>query len=249
MRIYLLSKRNAKEILRDPINLFFGLAFPLLLMVLFQIINANIPPEANNTFFSIDTMIPGIMMFGTIFMALFSGMLLAKDRTSSFLMRLFASPLRAGEFIMGYTLPLIVFSLVQGLIALCAAVLMGFELSANLFAAPLAVLPIAILYIGIGLLCGSVMNDKAVGGVCGALLTNLAAWLSGIWFPLELMGDTIKKISQLLPFYHAVEVLRAVFAGRFGAMCGHAAVVFAFALVFYGLAVLAFRRKMAGEST
>lgn len=111
MRIILFAKRNMKEILRDPINLFFGLGFPLILLVLLLIINANIPSEANNTMFSIEKLAPGLAMFGTAFMAMFAGMLLSKDRTSSFLMRLFASPMTSLDFILGYTLPLVVMAL------------------------------------------------------------------------------------------------------------------------------------------
>ena len=108
MRILLFSKRNIKEILRDPVNLFFSLGFPLVLLVLLSIINSAIPPEAKNTMFEINTLAPGLAMFGSVFMALFAGMLLSKDRTSSFLMRLFTSPMTATDFILGYTLPMIV---------------------------------------------------------------------------------------------------------------------------------------------
>ena len=59
-------------------------------------------------------------------------------------------------------------------------------------------MPVSVLYIALGLLCGSVFNDKQVGGICGALLTNLSAWVSGIWFDLDLVGGTFKKISYEL---------------------------------------------------
>lgn len=98
MRMFLFAKRNIKEILRDPINLFFSIGFPLVLLVLLSIINSSIPPEAKNTMFQIKNLAPGLAMFGSVFMALFAGMLLSKDRTSSFLMRLFTSPMTAADF-------------------------------------------------------------------------------------------------------------------------------------------------------
>jgi ABC-2 type transport system permease protein len=125
MRIILFAKRNIKEILRDPINLFFGLGFPLILLVLLSVINASIPPEANNPMFSIENLAPGLAMFGTAFMALFTGMLVSKDRTSSFLMRLFASPMTSFDFILGYTLPMLVMSLAQAAITLLASCIAG----------------------------------------------------------------------------------------------------------------------------
>ena len=107
MRMFLFAKRNIKEILRDPINLFFSFGFPLILLVLLSILNSAIPSEAKNTMFQIKNLAPGLAMFGSVFMALFAGMLLSKDRTSSFLMRLFTSPMTATDFILGYTLPMI----------------------------------------------------------------------------------------------------------------------------------------------
>ena len=98
MRIFLFSKRNIKEILRDPINLFFSLGFPLVLLALLSVINSAIPPEAKNTMFQIKNLAPGLAMFGSVFMALFAGMLLSKDRTSSFLTRLFTSPYDCNRF-------------------------------------------------------------------------------------------------------------------------------------------------------
>lgn len=247
MKIFLFAKRNAKEILRDPINLFFGIGFPLVLLFLFSVINTAIPAEANNAMFSIENTTPGIASFGTAFFALFSGMLLAKDRTTSFLMRLFTSPMKALDFILGYTLPLLLMAMVQGIITFLAGALLGLPLSFNTLLAVLAVLPIAIFFVGLGLLCGSLLNDKAVGGICGALLTNIAGWFSGVWIPLDLIGGTFKKIAEALPFYHSVEAVKKALNGELAGMMPHIAVVLGYAVVFYGLAVLVFRFKMHSD--
>lgn len=247
MKYFLFSKRNTKEILRDPINLFFGLGFPLVLLFLFSVINSAIPAEANNTMFSIEKTAPGIATFGTVFFALFSGMLLAKDRTTSFLMRLFASPMTAQDFIIGYTLPLLVMAEVQGSITFLAADLLGLPLSVNSLLAVLVLLPIAILFIGLGLLCGSLLNEKAVGGICGALLTNIAGWFSGVWIPLDLIGGVFKQTAEALPFYHSVEAAKKAITGDFTGILLHLSVVLGYAIVFYALAIIAFRYKMRGD--
>lgn len=244
MKIFLFAKRNTKEILRDPTNLFFGLGFPLVILFLLSIINSAIPADANNTMFSIENTAPGIATFGTAFFALFSGMLLAKDRSTSFLMRLFASPMTSLDFILGYTLPLLVMAAIQVVITFLAAALLGLPLSINTLFAVLVVLPIAILFVGLGLLCGSLLDDKAVGGICGALLTNIAGWFSGVWIPLDLIGGVFKQIAVALPFYHGVEAAKGAISGDFTGIMPHLAVVMGYAVVFYTLAVLAFRHKM-----
>ena len=76
MRMLTFAKRNLKEILRDPINLVFGLGFPLILLLLLSAIQANVPVNI----FEIDTLTPGITVFGLSFITLFSATLVAKDR-------------------------------------------------------------------------------------------------------------------------------------------------------------------------
>lgn len=247
MRIVVFAKRNMKEILRDPINLFFGLGFPLILLALLSVINANMPPEANNTMFEIQNLAPGLAMFGTAFMALFAGMLLAKDRTSSFLMRLFASPMTAADFILGYTVPLTVMAVAQAAITLLASTIGGLHFTAGFLPAILVTALTAFLFIGLGLLCGSIFNDRAVGGICGALLTNLAGWLSGVFIPIDLIGGAFMRIAHVLPFYRSVEAIKAALSGDFLGMLPHLGIVLAYAVLIYAIAIFIFRRKMHSD--
>ena len=163
-------------------------------------------------------------------------------------MRLFASPMRASDYILGYTLPLIPMALAQALLCYLVAGLLGMQLTANALLAILVSLPAAALFIGIGLLCGSVFNDKQVGGICGALLTNLSAWLSGTWFDLDLVGGAFKKIAYALPFAHAVDAGRAAMSGEFAAIMPHLWWVIGYAVVALVAAVLVFRKKMLRDN-
>ncbi|MEG0865347.1 MAG: ABC transporter permease [Clostridia bacterium] len=247
MRTYLFAKRNTKEVLRDPINLFFGLGFPLVLLALLSVINHSIPKEAGNTMFAIQNLAPGLAMFGTAFMALFAGMLLAKDRGSSFLMRLFASPMKPHNFILGYTLPMLAVSAMQITITLLASAFFGFTLTLYVFPAILAAMLNSVLFVGLGLLCGSVLNEKAVGGLCGALFVNLAGWFSGIFIPLDLIGGAFKTAADIMPFYHGVQAIKEALAGSMAGTVPHIAVVLGYTVVIYLLAIAAFRRKMRGS--
>lgn len=240
MRMLTFARRNAKEILRDPINLFFGLGFPLVLILLLSAIQANIPVPL----FEIQHLSPGITVFGLSFMTLFSATIIAKDRGSSLLQRLYTTPLTPLDFILGYTLPIIPISVAQCIICYLAAIALGLDVTVNILYAVIFIIPISLLYIGLGLLCGSVLNDKQVGGVCGALLTNLSAWLSGIWFDLNLVGGAFKKIANLLPFIHAVELERAVIVGNWGGILPHLLWVLGYCAVVLSLAALLFLRQM-----
>ena len=247
MRMVLFAKRNIKEILRDPVNLFFSLGFPLVLLVLLSIINSAIPPEAKNTMFQIQNLAPGLAMFGSVFMALFAGMLLSKDRTSSFLMRLFTSPMTAADFILGYTLPMLVMTIVQAAITLLAAGAFGLDIHINILFAISMTAVTSLFFVGTGLLFGSLLNERAVGGVCGALLTNIAGWLSGVFIPIDLIGGAFKTITHMLPFYHSTEAIRISLGGNFSRMLPHLIVVIGYTIVIFTLAIITFNRKMNGE--
>lgn len=240
MKMLSFAMRNTKEILRDPLTVCFGLGFPLVLILLLSAIQANIPVEL----FAIQKLSPGITVFGLSFMSLFSATLIAKDRGSSLLQRLYTTPLTPLDFILGYTLPIIPFAVMQSVICYIVAVILGLDITVNILLAVLFIIPISILFIALGLLFGSILSDKQVGGICGALLTNLTAWLSGTWFDLELVGGGFKKAAYALPFVHAVELERAIIDGSFGNIFPHLWWVLGYAIITLVIAVLLFLRQM-----
>lgn len=240
MRMLTLANRNMKEILRDPLNLCFGLGFPLVLILLLSAIQANVPVAL----FEIEHLTPGITVFGLSFMTLFSATLIAKDRGSALLQRLYTTPLTPIDFILGYTLPILPIAVAQSIICYAVAILLGLNVTANILLAVISIIPISVLFIALGLLFGSVLNDKQVGGICGALLTNLSAWLSGTWFDLELVGGVFKNIAYALPFVHAVEAERALLAGNFIDALPHLCWVLGYAVTTLIIAVLLFLRQM-----
>lgn len=240
MRIVAFASRNTKEILRDPLNLAFGFGFPLVLILLLSAIQASIPVSL----FEIDSLTPGICVFGLSFMTLFSATLISKDRQSALLQRLYTTPMTPTDFILGYTLPIIPISVVQSIVTYITALCLGLELTVNILYSIVFIIPISLLYIALGLLFGSILNDKQVGGICGALLTNLSAWLSGIWFDLELVGGAFKQIAYVLPFVHAVELERSVLNGNFTDIFPHLAWVLGYSVISLALAALLFLRQM-----
>ena len=240
MRMMTFAKRCCKEILRDPINLGFGLGFPLVLLLLLTTIQKNIPVHL----FEIDTLAPGITVFGLSFMTLFSAALIAKDRESALLQRLYTTPLTGFDFILGYMLPLLPIALGQTLICYLFAMPLGLTISINIVYAVFGMIPMAVFNIALGLLCGSVFGVKPVGGICGALLTNLSAWLSGVWFDLELVGGFFEKIANALPFMHAAELEKALFAGNFELAASHILPVLLYSVFATVVAVCCFLRQM-----
>lgn len=240
MKLATFASRTVKEILRDPLTLFFGLGFPLILLLLLNLIQANIPVSL----FELERLTPGITVFALSFMTLFSADLIAKDRESALLQRLYTAPLSPAHYIFGYALPILPIALAQCAVCYLVALALGLPFTVNIFSSMLTLLPAAAFYIGLGLLCGSVFTVKQVGGICGALLTNLSAWLSGIWFDLDLVGGGFKRAAYLLPFVHAVEAEQLALAGSWEEIGAHLAWVSGYAAVILLAAVWAFLRQM-----
>lgn len=240
MRMLTFANRTFKGIIRDPLTVAFGLGFPLVVLLLLTAIQANVPVAL----FELDKLTPGICVFGLSFVSLFSAMLISKDRETSLQRRLFTTPLTAADFLLGYSLPMLPISVLQSVICYIAALILGLKPTVGIFWTLLFLLPAALLYIAIGLLCGSLLTDKQVGGICGALLTNLTAWLSGVWFDVSLMGKVFKKIADALPFIHAVELERAALAGDISAAVHELPTVLGYAVILSAVGIAVFTKKM-----
>lgn len=240
MRMMTFAKRCMREMVRDPINIGFSLGFPLVLLLLLSSLQKNIPVHL----FEIDTLTPGITVFGLSFMTLFSATLIAKDRESAFLQRLYTTPLTGPDMIIGYMLPMLPIALGQTLICYLFAIPLGLTVSIQIVYAVVGIIPMAVFNIALGLLCGSIFGVKQVGGLCGALLTNLSAWLSGVWFDLELVGGAFKKVAYALPFVHAAEMEKALFKGNFEDAALHLLPLILYSALSALLAIFCFFRQM-----
>jgi ABC-2 type transport system permease protein len=240
MRALVFASRCTKEIVRDPISIFFGIVFPIVLLMILSAINRNVP----EALFNIESLTPGIAVFSLSFISLFAAQTLAKDRSSSYLIRLLTTPMNATDFMIGYTLPLGIFAVLQSITCFIAAYFLGLEFSFGHVFAVIALFITATIFIGIGLLCGSLLSEKAAVGLCGALLTNLTAFLSGAWFDVSLIGGAFEKVAYALPFIHAVDLVRAIVAEDFSAIFPHLYVVIGYAIVLFSLSIFVFKYKI-----
>ncbi len=239
MRMLAFASRVRKEVLRDPLTLLLSLGLPIALLVLMTIIQNNVPVPI----FVMERLAPAIAVFSLTFISLFGGMLISRDRSTSLLMRLFASPLRPWEYILGYSLPLLPIGLAQSAICFLAAICLGYRFSPNLLIALLVLLPVAALFVAFGVLLGTLLPDKAVGGI-SSLLVNVAGLLGGMWFDLNLMGKGLRGFAYALPFAHAVDMTRAAAAGRFAEIPLHLWWVLGYTVVIFAIAIPIFRRQM-----
>lgn len=248
MRSLVFSNRTAKEILRDPLTFIFCLGFPLVMLVIMTIVNQSLPPQAQMKIFNMEYLAPGIVIFGLTFIMQFTCLQVSKDRSTALLSRLYASPMKPIDFIIGYTLPILVIAILQCVITFAAALIVaavaGETLSVpNLLLCMIVNIPASLLFLGLGMLFGTLLNEKAAPGICSILIT-VACLLGGIWMDVDTLGGTIMDISHILPFYQAVKAARMAVLGQYSEILKPLLITGAYAVAIYALAVVALRGKM-----
>ncbi len=248
MKSLIFAQRNYKELIRDPLSWIFCMGFPIVMLLLMTIINESIPPEAGMTLFELKSLAPGIAVFGLTFIMLFACLLIAGDRSDAFLLRIFTSPMKSSDYILGYILPLVVLSIGQVIITFIASLIMGLisgtELNVgNMLLSVAALFPAMIMFIGFGILFGTIFNKNAAPGLCSIIIC-LSGMMGGIWMDIETIGGTLKDICTALPFYHCVKAARLAFSGEFGEAMSHSGIIAIWAVVITVVAILVFKKKM-----
>ena len=162
----------------------------------------------------------GIAIFGQTFTMLFTAMTVAKDRSGAFLVRLYASPMKSSDFICGYILPMAIISIVQSIAAYIVSFIISWITAADVSPVGLllsiaAVIPSSLMFIGFGLLFGTLFNEKAAPGMC-SIIISLGSFLGGIWFDAEGTRGVILKICRCLPFYYCTKTARSAISLDFG---------------------------------
>lgn len=253
-------KRNFLEMLRDPLSYVFSIGFPVVMIILFSVIGKY--AEGMDVIFGAKTLIPGMMMFSFTFVMMLSSLLVAKDRTSAFVIRLYTSPMKTVDFVLGYTVPFFAVGIAQEIACLAFGGLIALITGGSFFSfgaallLMLAMLPMLLICICLGVLFGSVLNEKAAPGISSVFI-SAAGILGGAWMPLDTMGG-FETFCRFLPFYPSVYIGRVITgashsvpdmgAYTFDSVAALGIIPIAvFLIVLAALALIAFKRNMKSD--
>ena len=252
-RISAFSSRNLKELLRDPLSFVFCLAFPLAMLAVMTLVDASIPAQAGMTIFRIGSLTPGVAVFGQTFVMLFTALTVSRDRTGSFLVRMYATPMNPADFVCGYALPMLGAAMAQAAVTCAAGFVIGLIRGVTLNPAGLllcivTLIPSALLMIALGLLFGTVFNEKSAPGLCSVII-SLGSFLGGIWFDIESAGGVLLTIGKCFPFLYCVKAARSAVALRLTAEAWLTPLLITalFCAAVTAVACLAFRRRMRAD--
>ncbi len=242
MRMLNFAKRNFKELIRDPLSLIFEIALPIFLLFIFQ--QFDIPEEA----YKLENFTPGIILFGFSFITLFTSTLVAKDRGTSLLIRLGTSPMKSSDYILGYILSLVPIILVQDVLFFIVAILLGLKFSINILFTILISLVVSILFISLGILIGSIVSEKASGGV-GSVIVQLVCFTSGMYFSKDLVGKSFAKICEILPFESSLNIIKGILNNNLSIISLRNIIVFSiYTIVVLIISIIVFKKKMVSDN-
>lgn len=215
---WLLFARGMKTTLRNPAWVVMGLFQPVCYMLLFAPLLDGVasapgfPSGGGLEFFA-----PGVLvMLGTL-SAAFTGFGLISDLRAGVIERFRVTPVHRLALPLGSALRDVVVLLVQSALVLLIAFTFGLRASVWGIAASLA------LIVLVGLLMAScsyalaltLKDENALASLVNFLFLPLLL-LSGIFLPLTLAPDWLRKAATLNPFSYAVDATRVLFAGDFG---------------------------------
>ena len=208
----LFTKRNLTEMVRDPLIYIFCAGFPVAMILIFQLI-LHYSGESTPVFY-VKSLIPGVIMFGYSLVMLMTSLLVSKDRTSAFLKRLFTSPLKSYQFIIGYAVPFLIVGLIQDVLCITLGYIFGATSGTGFISFDKAILlvvemlPMLITCIMLGILFGTLLNDKSAPGIC-SIFISASGILGGSWMPIDVMGE-FESVCTYLPFYPSVALGRII---------------------------------------
>lgn len=252
-RKFAFASRNIKELTRDPLGYIFCIGFPLIMLVLMTIIDTSVPKQNGPQVFHIENLAPGVAVFGQMFVMLFTALNISNDRGGTFLMRLYATPMTAGDLTAGYIIPMLIVSVIQSIITFTAAfiisVIIGSTLNiGGILVCILTLIPSALMFIGFGLIFGVLFNEKSAPGI-SSIIISLGGFFGSIWFDAEKTGGVLFAICKVMPFFYCTKSARSAIVLDFSGkdMLLPLVIVVACAAVLTALGSFAFSKKMRAD--
>ena len=241
-RIFTLTKRNLKEIIRDPLSLIFTLVLPLFMEILFYLIFHDLTEQ-----FQMKYLAPGIVVFSQAFLTLFTGLLLSTDKNTSFLTRLYVSKAKSYEFIFAYALSVLPITLVQSILFFLIGGIFDTALfGLGMILAIILSVVTSLFFIGMGILFGSICNEKSIGGVSSIVIVGQSV-LSGMWFPVDGLNNGMITFMKVLPFKNATMLIQNMIIGvndSFNDFILPLLIVLGYTVLAFVVAILVFKNKM-----
>lgn len=214
--LYQMSWMEAKLFLREPANVFFTLAFPLIYLFMFGIISGNQPSPQFGGRGAVDASIPGLTAAIICITGLMSiTMAMSTYREKGILRRLRTTPV-SPLVVLGAQL-IVVFSMTAlGMLLLIGTGMLVYQarFEGNVFSLVGGFVLSSLSFFGIGFILAGIMPTVRVAWIVGMVLLYPMLLLSGAFFPLAMMPAAVQEISKFVPLTYVVNLLSGLWFGQ-----------------------------------
>ena len=206
---------ETKLFLREPVNAFFTLLFPVMMLLLFGTIYGSNPPVGYGQQSAISALIPafsGMVIGITGLMSI--TITLATYRENGILRRLRTTPV-SPLVVMAAQMIVVFVMTVLGILLLVATgnLLYEVHITGNVFSMLAGLVLCCLSFFAIGFILAGVMPNARTAQIVAMVALYPMLILSGAAWPRELMPASIERISSFLPLTYVVNLLRGLWAG------------------------------------
>jgi ABC-2 type transport system permease protein len=252
---WVVAYREVLRYVNERSRIISSLAFPLLFLVIFGAGFGNVIGSLAPGVDFIQFMYPGIVAMSVLTSSLFAGVSVVWDREFGFLREILVAPIGRTGIVLGKAIGATLTALLQVLIMLALAPVLGVTLSPQIV---LGLIPIVVILAlgltGLGILIASFMTSQQGFQLLIQLLIFPLIFLAGVFFPVNNVPPWLEVISKVNPLTYGVDAIRQLFLGSNAALgvtvFGHTMTIVEEILVVGGLgaillggAVVAFNRQ------
>jgi ABC-2 type transport system permease protein len=196
----------------------------------------------------IEFMIPGLLMMNVI-TSMMTGLprAIAYEKDTGTLAGFLASPISRVSIIGGKALGHVIRGVIQAAVSLALAIILfGITIQGDLMLVVLVLFLGVYSFVGLGITLTSVAEDEETAAMIMMTLTMPMIFLSGVFFPIQMMPDFMQTISHLLPFTYAIDAMRRImiFGVALADVGTDMAILLAFGTVMLIIAIPAFEKAM-----
>ena len=246
-----LTRASIRMLLRDSEAILFAGIAPVLFLLVFSLYDLSVTGggdlatgTAGGSVSYFDFVLPGMLAMGLMnFTMVGIAGSVARYRETQVLRRLMATPVSPLAFLTGQVMARLALSVVQVLLLLIVGLLLGGTVAGN----PLVVVTLAVLgnltFLALGFaIAGRTSTVDAANNLAG-LATLPLMFLSGMFFPLSALPDSVRAVAEWLPITPLIDGMRAVALDGVGlaALLPELALLTGWVLVSFTLARLSFR--------
>ncbi|MGV8176407.1 MAG: ABC transporter permease [Candidatus Bilamarchaeaceae archaeon] len=213
--IYFMWRREVIRFFRSKSRILGSLGMPFfMLAILGTGLNGAINLDGSGAGNYLDFMAPGILAMVLLFASVFSGVLVIMDRQFGFLKETLVAPVSRTDIVLGKSIGGGTTAVLQGVIMLAVAMLLGAHINVLHFVPALAIMfVISVSFVSLGVMIASTMEDMHGFQLVTNFLVMPMFFLSGALFPLKSAPDFVRWISYIDPLTYSVESLRYVLSG------------------------------------